>query len=123
METPIQDRFRTVEQLLESAVKSLRLKSSPEVYMAGFLAFCEEIQRIMKIAFLGKLYQKSNTSFFYMLCLLCKNAYRELNLERALDEDTGVFPFLFFSLLLHWTRQLFLGIPLFFISDPGNLDV
>ena len=43
------------------------------------------------------LHKKSNTPFFYMLCLLCKKAYRELNLERALDEDTGpgeVFSFL-----------------------------
>ena len=29
-----------------------------------------------------------------MLCLFCKKAYRELNLKRALDEDTGVFSFL-----------------------------
>ena len=38
-------------------------------------------------------------------------------MERALDEDTEVF---FSILLLHWVRQLFLGIPTF-ISDPGNL--
>ena len=34
-------------------------------------------------------------------------AYRELNLVRALDEDTRVSSS---SLLLHWARQLFLGI-------------
>ena len=30
--------------------------------------------------------------------------------------------FLFFLILLHWVRQLFLGIPPF-ISDPGNLCI
>ena len=30
-----------------------------------------------------------NTPYSYMLCLLC-NKSRELNLERALDQDTGV---------------------------------
>ena len=34
-------------------------------------------------------YGKSNTPFSYMLCLLFKTAYRELNQERALDEGTG----------------------------------
>ena len=33
---------------------------------------------------------------------------------------TGVFSS-FFHLLLHWIRQPFLGIPPFFISDPGYL--
>ena len=41
----------------------------------------------------------------------------ELNLKRALDEDTGPGVFLssfpLFHLLLHWVRQLFLGIPPF----------
>ena len=41
------------------------------------------------------LYEKSNTPFSYMLCLLCKKAYRELDLEKVLDEDIGVFFFLF----------------------------
>ena len=36
-------------------------------------------------------YEKSNTPFSYILCLLCKKpTYMELNLKRALDEDTGV---------------------------------
>ena len=42
--------------------------------------------------------EKSNTPFSYMLCLFCKKTYRELNMERALDKDTGVFSF-FFSFL------------------------
>ena len=56
----------------------------------------------------------------------CYNAYSvkepigELNLERALDEDTGVFSSFPLFHLLHWARQLFLGIPPF-ISDPGSL--
>ena len=58
----------------------------------------------------------------YVYCV--KKAYRKLNLERVLDKDTEVFSFLssflLFLLLLHWARQLFLGIPPF-ISDPGNL--
>ena len=46
---------------------------------------------------------------------------KKLNLERALDEDTGPGDFSFFLLtFLYWARQLFLGIPPF-ISDPGNL--
>ena len=45
------------------------------------------------------LHKKSNTPFSYMLCLLCKKAYGELNLESALDEDTGPGDFLFFLLL------------------------
>ena len=34
------------------------------------------------------IHEKSNTPFSYMLCLLCKKAYRELSLERALDVNT-----------------------------------
>ena len=36
-------------------------------------------------------HEKSNTPFSYMhaICLLCKKAYRELNLKRALNVDTG----------------------------------
>ena len=51
-----------------------------------------------------------------------KETIGELNLKRALAEDTGVFlpSFPFFHLLLHWVRQLFLGIPPF-NSDPGSL--
>ena len=51
-----------------------------------------------------------------------KEPIGELNLKRALDEDTRVFlpSFPFFHLLLHWVRQPFLGIPPF-ISDPGSL--
>ena len=37
------------------------------------------------------LFEKSNTPFSYMLCI------GELNLERALDEDTGPGIFSFFS--------------------------
>ena len=47
-----------------------------------------------------------------------KEPIGELNLKRALDEDTVVFSS-FFHLLLHWVRQPFLGIPPF-ISDPGS---
>ena len=47
-----------------------------------------------------------------------KEPIGELNLKRALDEDTGVFSSFFH--LLHWVRQPFLGIPPF-ISDPGIL--
>ena len=47
------NRFNTLERLLESAVKSVRLKSTPELQMSGILAFCEEMQRILKIAFMG----------------------------------------------------------------------
>ena len=36
-----------------------------------------------------------NTPFSYMLCLFCKKAYRELNLVRALGEDTGPGDFSF----------------------------
>ena len=46
-----------------------------------------------------------------------KKAYRELNLMRALDEDTRVFSIL----LLHWARQMFLGIPPF-ISYHGDVS-
>ena len=54
-----------------------------------------------------------------------KKPIGELNLERALDEDIQVLEsflssFPHFHLLLHWVRQLFLGIPLF-ISDPESL--
>ena len=38
---------------------------------------------------------------------------KELNLKRALDEDTGVFSF-FFSFLLHWVTVI-LGVFVFFI--------
>lgn len=47
------NRFNPLERLLESAVQSVRLKSTPEVQMSGLLAFCEEMQRILKIAFIG----------------------------------------------------------------------
>ena len=47
------NRFNPLERLLESAVQSARLKSTPEVQMSGILAFCEEMQRILKIAFIG----------------------------------------------------------------------
>ena len=58
-----------------------------------------------------------STCMLYLLCNRLKSlyAYKELYLERALDEDTGV---LFVS--SHWARQLFLGIPPL-IGDPGNL--
>ena len=49
--------------------------------------------------------EKSNTPFSYMLCLFCKKKPKgELNLERALDEDTGpgVFSFIFFSTGPDW---------------------
>lgn len=49
------DRFNPLERLLETAVKSVRLKSTPEVQMSGILALCEEMQRILKIAFMGTL--------------------------------------------------------------------
>ena len=68
-------------------------------------------------------YKKSKISFSYMLyAYSVKEPIGELNLKRALDEDTGVFSsfFPFFRLLLHWVRQPFLGIPPF-ISDPGSL--
>ena len=50
-----------------------------------------------------------------------KEPIGELNLKRALDEDTGVFSS-FFSLLSSSSplSQPFLGIPPF-ISDPGSL--
>ena len=51
-----------------------------------------------------------------------KEPIGELNLKRALKEDTGVFSS-FFSLLSSSSprvRQPFLGIPPF-ISDPGSL--
>ena len=44
------------------------------------------------------IHKKSNTPFSYMLCLFCKKPIGELNQERALDEDTGVFSFFFSSL-------------------------
>ena len=68
-------------------------------------------------------HEKSNIPFSYMLYVYSvKEPIGELNLKRALDKDTRVFlsSFLFFHLLLHWFRQLFLGIPPF-ISDPGSL--
>ena len=43
------------------------------------------------------MYEKSKIPFSYMLCLFFKTAYRELNLERALDEDTGPGDFSFLS--------------------------
>ena len=43
-------------------------------------------------------HEKSNIPFSYMLCLFCKKPIGELNLKRALDEDTGVFSS-FFSFL------------------------
>ena len=65
-------------------------------------------------------YEKSKIPFSYMLyAYSVKEPIGELNLKRALDEDTGVFSS-FFHLLLHWVRQPFLGIPPF-ISDPGSL--
>ena len=58
--------------------------------------------------------------FSYMLyAYSVKEPIWELNLKRALDEDTGVFSS-FFNPLLHWVRQPFLGIPPF-ISDPVSL--
>ena len=42
------------------------------------------------------LYEKSNMPFSYMLCLLCKKAYRELNLEKELWMKIQE-SFLFFS--------------------------
>ena len=47
------NRFNPLERLLESAVQSARLKSTTEVQISGILAFCEEMQRILKIAFIG----------------------------------------------------------------------
>ena len=41
------------------------------------------------------IYEKSNTPFSYMLCLFCKKPIGELNLERAFDEDSGVFCMLY----------------------------
>ena len=62
-------------------------------------------------------HEKSKMPFSYMLyAYSVKEPIGELNLKRALDEDTGVFSS-FFHLLLHWVRQPFLGIPSF-ISDP-----
>ena len=65
----------------------------------------------------------TNNLAHYFSCMLLYiyfrvKAYRELNLVRAFDEDTRVSPST--SILLHWARQQFLGIPPF-ISDPGNL--
>ena len=44
------------------------------------------------------LYEKSKIPFSYMLCLFRKKPIGELNLKRALDEDTEVFSS-FFSFL------------------------
>ena len=62
-----------------------------------------------------------NLIYHFPTCSV-KTPIGELNLEGALDEDTGVFSFFFsfFHLILHWVRQPFLGIPPF-ISDPGSL--
>ena len=63
-----------------------------------------------------------NLIHHFPTCYAVKKPIGELNLERALNEDTGVFSFFFSSLhlLLHWVRQPFLGIPPF-ISDPGSV--
>ena len=62
--------------------------------------------------------------FSYMLCLFCKKHIGELNLKRALDEDTGVFSIFLLSFsplgqtavsgnsTLH---QLILGVFVFFL--------
>ena len=58
----------------------------------------------------------------YYMPILLKEPIGELNLKRALDEDTGVFSS-FFSLLSSSSplgQTAFLGIPPF-ISDPGSL--
>ena len=63
--------------------------------------------------------EKSKIPFPYMLyAYSVKEPIGELNLKRALDEDTGVFSS-FFHFLLHWVRQPFLGFPPF-ISDPDH---
>ena len=55
------------------------------VYVCNLCVFCPI-----------SVYENSNMPFSYMLCLLFKKAYRELKLERALDEDTGPGEFSFF---------------------------
>ena len=53
----------------------------------------------MYILVINNSYEKSKIPFSYMLyAYSVKRAYRELNLKRALDEDTVVFSS-FFSLL------------------------
>ena len=60
-----------------------------------------------------------HTTYIHLVYSMYVKGLRELNLVRALNEDTRVFSYI---LLLHWTRELlFEGIPLF-INDPGNLS-
>ena len=56
---------------------------------------------------------QNNNLIHLSTCYACsvKKANKELKLERALDEDS------LFLLLLHWARQLFLGMPPL-ISNP-----
>ena len=91
--------------------------------------------RIIKTTYSGKYNHIITVYIFCNIMLLCMKNLRyhsptcytysvkepigELNLKRALDEDTGIFSS-FFHLLLHWVRQPFLGIPPF-ISDPESL--
>ena len=85
--------------------------------MAMNIFIGEKVVNILSIQLIN---EKSKIAFSHMLCLYSvKEPIGELNLKRALDEDTGVFSS-FFHLLLHWVRQPFLGIPPF-ISDPESL--
>ena len=72
--------------------------------MAMNIFIGEKVVNILSIQLIN---EKSKIAFSYMLCLYSvKEPIGELNLKRALDEDTGVFSS-FFHLLLHWVRQLF----------------
>ena len=76
----------------------LRYKCARRPFQRIALVISSIGYRLEGSKYLKLLYEKSNTPFSYMLCLFCKKPIGELNLKRALDEDTGVSSFFFSSL-------------------------
>ena len=53
------EAFESLDKRLEATVQLCQLKGSVEGQMLGVLAVCQELQRLLKFAFIGKLYTPS----------------------------------------------------------------
>ena len=83
-----------MEAYIEEVVKQHR-QNTKAIVEEKFTTVINQVPKVSSVTYPS--HEKSNTPFFYMLCLLCKKAYRELNLERASGEDTGPGDFSFLS--------------------------
>ena len=47
--------FNALEKRIETALQLCRLKSPVDAQINGLVSLCEELQRLLKVAFIGKL--------------------------------------------------------------------